>query len=113
MCVIIWTLFKIAMNFTTNYYYGTCSSGATFHDTSYNGGQIDAPVGANDSGIAYVAVVSGTATFRDSSYNLGKCTDAVFYESAKNMAGITGTSTQNNPAASGYGINGSAILGLI
>ena len=106
-----WT--TAVVGFTTNYYYGTCSSGATFHETSYNGGQIDAPVGANDSGIAYVAVVSGTATFRDSSYNLGKCTDAVFYESAKNMAGITGTSTQNNPAASGYGINGSAILGLI
>ena len=102
-----WT--TAVVGFTTNFYYGTCSSGATFHDTSYNGGQIDAPVVATYSGIAYVAVVSGTATFRDSSYNLGKCTDAVFYDSAKNMLGIQGTSTLSYSK----GINGTGILGIL
>ena len=105
------TFYNTASNATENYdsayHKGICNSATTFRDTSSNGGTL-VPDGTAY-GAYHLAIVVGTASFRDSSTNVGWCGDAVFYDSAKNMLGIQGTSTLSY----GQGINGTGILGTL
>lgn len=94
-------------NYSSAYHKGICNSATTFTDTSSNGGTL-VPDGTAY-GAYHLAIVVGTASFRDSSTNAGWCGDAVFYDAAKNMLGIQGTSTLSYS----QGINGTGILGTL
>ena len=111
----------------------------TFNDTSSNGGAITGDATFNDTARA-AADVSGTATFNDTAYNDATISgDAVFHDTSHNDATVSGTATFNDSSYNqgavgngatfnhqsqnraqitggvtfpGYGINGSAILGM-